>query len=158
MRSKSSQGKTFRPPSLCTRVEPYINENFRLLLNQTLKQCCGRKGVMQIKQTMSLAEADFVYPVYGDARSELAYGFYFVPLIHPPGVFYVTVRKYFSLSHLVAQCLQLWPLLVTCILLAFVAGYIIWLLETRRNKKHFPRSFFRGWFKDQNPYLVAFSL
>ena len=151
----NNETNVHRRPRLCDdefsihniEMKPYSDMKLKHLLNQTLKLCCGKDQEMRIKNAGSLKTADFVYPVFGETRSNLVYGYYFIPLIHPPGVFYVTVKKHFHLSHLIYQCLQLWPLLVTCIALALLAGFVVWCLETRKNRKRFPRSFFRGWFE-----------
>ncbi|XP_001633977.2 uncharacterized protein LOC5513742 [Nematostella vectensis] len=40
--------------------------------------------------------------------------------------------------------LQQWPIVAVTLILAAIAGVIVWILETRHNSNEFPRSFLRG--------------
>ena len=106
-----------------------------------------------MKQASSLTEdvlqsdSDFIYPVFAFTKSHIVYGQYFVPLLDPPGAFYVTARKHFSAGELALKCLNLWPLLAMCIFMSIIAGFIGWLLDTWNNSEEFPRPFLRGWFE-----------
>ena len=66
--------------------------------------------------------AHFIFPVIGYKNSERMHGHYFVPLLKPPGCFYVTRKHGISMENLVSQCFDLWPLLLTCIIMASIAG------------------------------------
>ncbi len=48
---------------------------------------------------------------------------------------------------IIMGCLQMWPLLVICLLWAIVAGFFMWLFETRHNPEQFPRPFMSGLFE-----------
>lgn len=39
----------------------------------------------------------------------------------------------------------MWPLLVICLMLVLVSGFIAWLIETWNNEEEFPREFLIGW-------------
>ena len=66
--------------------------------------------------------AHFIFPVLGARTSEKIHGHYFIPLFKPPGGFYVTRKKGVNISNLITQCVQLWPLLLMCIVMATIAG------------------------------------
>ena len=47
-------------------------------------------------------------------------------------------------SEVLASILELWPLLIILLILAFLAGFVAWVIETWTNKDEFSRSFVIG--------------
>ena len=46
----------------------------------------------------------------------------------------------------IKSCLKLYPLLIICILMSFVFGFFIWLVETRQvDGEEYPETFPLGW-------------
>ena len=64
-------------------AEPYSSKKTRTFLENIIHHCC--QNLSQIVVTNN--NADLIYPVLGDTNSEMAYGYYFVPLLSPPGAF-----------------------------------------------------------------------
>ena len=101
--------------------------------------------VKNISKISTKSDHDFMFPVLAETGSDLVHDHHFIPMLDPPGAFYVAPKEKILVSRIVTQCLKLWPLLVMSIFLSMVAGFIAWLLESRENAAEFPRSFFRGW-------------
>ena len=51
------------------------------------------------------------------------------------------------LVQLITSCLDLYPLIIICFLMAVISGFCAWILETWHNKDEFPRPFVIGWFE-----------
>ena len=51
------------------------------------------------------------------------------------------MKKY----NLLKSILRLYPLIIVCLLLAVVSGFIAWIIETWKNEEEFPRPFMIGW-------------
>ena len=126
------------------------------IMSRLLDECCGmcaktRKVYLNTSSLnlQVLASSDFVFPVIGDLKISEMYGFHFVPIFEASSAYYVTLKpsSESTLCRLVNSCLNLWPLLVISLLLAVVAGFPIWCLDTYFNKEEFPRSFFIGLFE-----------
>ena len=99
---------------------------------------------------MLQTDVHFIYPVFAYTKSRIVYGHYFIPLLDPPGAFYVTGKNQHEASEIIFKALDdLWPLLVIGLLLAIFAGFCAWLMETWNNEKEFPRPFLRGWFEGE---------
>ena len=95
-------------------------------------------------------DVHFIYPAFAFTNSCIVYGHYFIPLLDPPGAFYVTVKSQQEASELIFKALSdLWPLLVIGLLMAILAGFVAWLMETWNNKIEFPRPFIRGWLEGE---------
>ena len=156
------------PPEICKRkfvvyysaIEPY-NGPIKKILNETIGHCCWNRKyfIPELKfiHTSNISSvieknakeensdlAPFIFPVLGHQNSKRLHGHFFVPLIEPPNAFYVTPKHKVDVDKLILNCFELWPLLVMCVVLAAIAGFIAWLFETRNNKEEFPRPFIRG--------------
>ena len=159
------------PPDICVQeytmyysgIEPY-HEPFQKILNETISHCCWNlnyftpelKYILTSNITTVIEEnmkeensdiASFIFPILGHRYSKRLDGHFFIPLIEPPGAFYVTPKHKIDVKKLIWNCLELWPLLMICVIMAAIAGFIAWLFETRSNKEEFPRPFMRGWYK-----------
>ena len=153
---KSVCNKTFDVYYL--RIKPYYNKEIIYLFEGILKSCCGCFNGTKIRSKHStknyertsvelITQADFLFPIAASSSSETVYGRYFIPLYEMHGAYYITIKKSFTLMQLLTACLELWPLLIACILMAILSGFVAWILETWVNKEEFPRQFFSGWFE-----------
>ena len=140
------------------QMEPISSELIPGLLNHLLSVCCGTCGNTYVKNTftdpervniLSISSSHFVYPILGVSNINSYFGFYYIPLIEAPDMFLVSriTSPKDVLFRLVSSCTNLWPILIICLLMAFIAGFPVWLSETWFNEKEFPRSFFVGMFE-----------
>lgn len=132
--------------------EPY---NFWTVVT-LLSSCCGDcVNITQINKFNKVSEltysvmntSHFVYPVLARAAAHRLYDYYFIPVVTPPSIYFVTERDDQILLHLINACLDMWPLLVVVTLMIAIAGFVGWLLETWGNEGEFPRPFLKGWFE-----------
>lgn len=74
--------------------------------------------------------SDFIYPALGKTDSTTVKGYYFLPTIEITSYTIVTLKrsKKEVLTDLMVSSTELWPLLVICLLLALIAGFLIWIL------------------------------
>ncbi|KAL9950407.1 hypothetical protein ACROYT_G042895 [Oculina patagonica] len=89
---------------------------------------------------------EFVFPVTKTSYGHSAYS-KFIPVIQVPGVVVVTRKG--DLSAVLTKVaggsvLQSWPISVITILLAMLAGIIIWFLDSKENSEQFPHQFIKG--------------
>ena len=141
-------------------IEPY-DGLIQKILKETIGHCCWNLkyytpelNIIQTSNISSVIEenlklknsdlAPFIFPVLGHRNSKRLHGHFFVPLIETPNALYVTPKHRVEMEKLILNCFELWPLLVMCVTLAAIAGFIAWLFETRSNKEEFPRPFVRG--------------
>lgn len=132
------------------QTEPY---NF-FLIDFVIRACCGPcvkyrvintfEYISQISHT-SITSSHFVFPVLGPSDATRLHGHRFMPLLDPPVLFYIKAKDNSSMVHLLSSCLHMWPLIVVCLLLASLSGFICWAMETWNNRDEFPRSFLVGW-------------
>ena len=122
------------------------------LVELILQQCCGPcinttihtfNNLSEISVT-SLQNYHFIFPILGPSSATDLHGFHFLPYGKLSKVVYVTKSKTESLLDSV---LHICPLIVVCIALSVVSGFIAWILETWTNREEFPRSFVNGWFE-----------
>ena len=134
------------------RKEPYN----QLIVADLLARCCGDCIKVQFGKTFNkLSEitaqvmntSHFVFPVLARASAVRLYGYYFIPVVKPPSLYFVTERDGELMLHLISACLEMWPLIIVVILMVAVAGFFSWILETWGNVEEFPRPFLEGWFE-----------
>lgn len=141
---------------------PYSDET---LLPKVIENCCrgcphdptkrnGTYNRMKVNDRtiknymgMVLEIGHFVYPFLGPMNADILYARYFIPIFPVPTLFYVTRNDGNVLGKLIWSALDLYPLVIICITLAIISGFIIWSLETWFNETEFPRPFFIGWFE-----------
>lgn len=123
-------------------------------LPTTLQKCCGVCTRFRLvndfpditKVTLSSIEnSDFILPFLGSSTATRLHGYYYIPIISAPNVFYVTTKDKPVLVRLVTDCLQLFPLIIICLLMAVISGFLAWIMETWFNREQFPREFLIGW-------------
>lgn len=109
------------------------------LLESIIQKCCGNcTKYMYFRDFRNITEvslasmngSDFIMPFLGKSSSETLYGYYFLPLVDVPSVFYFTPMHRSILVDLIIRCLNLYPLIVVCLLMAVISGFIAWSLET----------------------------
>ena len=122
-----------------------------------LEKCCGKcvsytynyrsasKG--QVNRIIHENSPDFVFPVLHRYSANKLHGYYFIPIVRVPSFIYITPMPESSLFLAVRGCFALYPLLIVCLLMSLVAGFVIWCMETKNNKRDFPRSFLIGWIR-----------
>lgn len=118
--------------------------------------CCGECAKYNVIPAMSdisnissstIEEADIILPVVmpSSDRNEL-YGFRFVPVIEVPSAYFFSMKESHEATalRLIITCLRMWPLLVICLLIAFISGFVTWVFEKGKNNEEFSRAFHIG--------------
>ncbi|XP_048579728.1 uncharacterized protein LOC125561016 [Nematostella vectensis] len=90
---------------------------------------------------------DLTFPVYG-TRDKTVYkpGFGFRALVESPGIAYV-VRVDHNIPPyklIVDSLINTLPFLAMTLLMAYIAGFVIWIMDRRQNMDEFPLSFIKG--------------
>lgn len=131
-------------------LDPYTWE----VVADLVRTCCGpctnitqTNDLTQVSQLTPslLTTSHFVFPILGRADSSNIYGLHFIPLIETSNIIFITRKKENLMSNLIISCLNMWPLLLTCLLMIAMSGFVCWILETWSNKEEFGRSFWIGW-------------
>ncbi|XP_058947171.2 uncharacterized protein [Pocillopora verrucosa] len=88
------------------------------------------------------------FPVTGAMDDDKFQRYYvFVPMVESPGIAFITIgQKDGSKNIVISTLLKYLPLHLFCLMMAFVAGTIIWALETTRDDG-FAHSFIKGAFE-----------
>ncbi|XP_031571660.1 uncharacterized protein LOC116305827 isoform X3 [Actinia tenebrosa] len=87
------------------------------------------------------------FPVHGTKYMSKYGGSYkYVHLIDSPGIAFITVAEPPDSSSLAVMqsIFDCFPLLLIALSMAFMAGVVIWILESRDNPEQFPTSFVKG--------------
>ena len=95
----------------------------------------------------SIADSDLVFPVLGPSSSSNLHGYRFIPLIETPILYYTTEKDQGGMVHLILSCFHMWPIVLMCLTLAAIAGFLCWMMETWQNVDEIPRPFLSGWFE-----------
>ena len=134
------------------KLEPYSFE----IVTDLLRACCGNcVNISKVKTLKKLSEvahssvstSDFVFPVLGLPKTLTLYGYYFLPLVETPSIYYITNKSDDLIRQLIHSCINMWPLVIIFLLMIIMSGFIGWLMETWYNKSEFPRPLFVGWFE-----------
>ena len=132
------------------KIPPF---SFPFSIEKVLKSCCGSCGNYKVINEFenitevtpsSINTSDFVLPFLASATTERLYGYHFIPFFDVTDAIYVTERGKLRLFQ---SILELYPLMIICLLLAVIAGFFAWILETWTNIEEFPRDFLTGWFE-----------
>ena len=135
--------KTFNITKI--NITPYYTAPHDSLVEDMLRKCCGNCTPMESSILANMSEltkesistADMVFPVLAREDTEMLYGFHFVPFVPGPSVFYITRREHKFLMNI----LSIWPVVIVCLLMAIIAGFLCWIFETRTNEEEFPKPF-----------------
>ena len=147
--------KTFRIARF--RYQTYSDIIHHAVAN-LVDRCCGNCANLTV--TKHLAEmsqikessgpySDFIYPIFSKASFDELYDYHFIPIFNVHGGYYFSLRtpEEETGKKLIFACLTMWPLLIICILLAFISGFVIWVMEMRVNAGEFSKSFRSGLFE-----------
>lgn len=138
-------------------LEPYYMLQTEIV--KMMKFCCGSCARIKVLNTFddlskitvdTIAGSDFIFPFLGPVDAEQLHGFHFIPIFDTPSAFYITGKKQSPkemLFNLIRACADLWPLLLICLLMALISGFVAWILETWENTEEFPRPFYSGLFE-----------
>ena len=134
-------------------LPPYGLEDLQFI-KEILTKCCGTcfkyetinhfSNITEVTLS-SINSSDFIFPFLSSATTRKLYGFHYLPYIHAPQSLYITRTD--EEINLLKSILRLYPLIIVCLLLAVVSGFIAWVIETWSNEKEFPRAFMIGWFE-----------
>ena len=93
------------------------------------------KGNAAYKRTINTVREDVdhrtqvSFPIIGAMDDAKFQGEYvFVPLVESPGIAFITIRQDTSSTSVISTILQHLPLYLFCLIMAFVAGIIVWAL------------------------------
>ena len=130
---------------------PHYYPGYLSSIYDMFAKCCGNcvkynthntlRNISALKEE-DVQTSDFVYPVFASADTRRLYGSYYLPVDPIPYVYYIT-KNNDSVFH---GILSIWPVLFIAILMAIIAGFVGWLLETWQNEEEFHRPFHVGWF------------
>ena len=125
------------------------------IVTDILQTCCGTctrtlqvhtmTSPTQINQSV-VDTSHFIFPVLGQQDTRRMYTMQFIPLIEAPHVYYVTRADESPLKGVIISCVGMWPLILVCLLMVVIAGFICWVLEHENNSK-FSGTFYQGWFE-----------
>ena len=95
-----------------------------------------------------LNSSDLVFPVLAKDPAVEMHGFYFLTAYDAPSAYYFSLKKSGEtiLKEVVHAYVNLWPFLLICLLFAFISGFIVWIVEGRKNKDEFASHFCPGMF------------
>lgn len=118
-----------------------------------VKICCGHCSRINVLNVFndslsitpkSINTSHFLYPFLGSINDQFVNGYRFIPVMHVPKTYYITVLSKVTVFQ---SLFQLYPLVTVCLLLGLLAGFICWAIECRDNQSIFPKSFLIGWFE-----------
>lgn len=74
-------------------------------------------------------KADFLMPVLGKSDLNRVAGSSFIPLLNIGEITVVMYRKTKGeiLNDVIRSCLKIWPLLSVCLMMTYIAGFLVWI-------------------------------
>ena len=136
-------------------IRPYSDHRFSAVIDRMLLARCGNCTKLKRINTFSnITEvtpsstntSQFIWPVFGHSDATKLYGYSFLPIIHLRSAYHINRMRENLVLKVAKKCFELYPLLLVCVTVAVLTGFIAWILETWVNKDEFPRPFFVGWF------------
>ena len=135
-------------------VPPYSTSQ---IFEGILQTCCqGCANISSVKMYTNISEVKlsqqssphFILPFLGRSTAQELYSYHFIPFANVPHAYYITKNHPSPISQAIEACLNLYRLIVVCLLAAVISGFIIWCLETiYGNDDNFSPSFFTGVFE-----------
>ena len=105
------------------------------IFSNVMEYCCGSCRNMSMYDMRSvdleghlnhslISTSNFIFPVLGRHDENVVYNYHFIPLLELSSGYYITrsSTSYQALKRLIQSCVNLWPLLVIIMFLAFIAG------------------------------------
>eukprot|EP00794_Sanderia_malayensis_P018225 gene18225-20043_t len=138
---------------------------FYVILQKMVAQCCGncsdghgpssikwednvivkQKSMAQMKVLIETGNYQISFPVKSMSTNELySTNKWFVPVVENPGTAFIIKGASENSNVIFNSVLNGWPILVLTVLMAVLAGIIMWMLDTYWNEEQFPRSFTEG--------------
>ncbi|XP_065070746.1 uncharacterized protein LOC135695552 [Rhopilema esculentum] len=139
---------------------------FFIILDKMIKDCCGscsrghgssdiiwekpadlkKKSMSKMKEQLEIGSFDLSFPIEGSKTSEYySSSHLFIPIVDSPGyALLVKSNNDGQASVIFDSILNGWPILVLTVVMAVLAGMIMWMLDTYWNEEQFPRSFTEG--------------
>lgn len=122
---------------------------------KSIQGCCGNCTGHKIAYTITkleeinktiLAESDIIFPLLATKATKRLYGFHYIPVVEVPSAYYITLRitQKDKMTSLLMGVFNTWPLIIICLLLALISGFVIWALEKRENFEEFPKPIVGG--------------
>ncbi|XP_031573985.1 uncharacterized protein LOC116307805 [Actinia tenebrosa] len=90
---------------------------------------------------------DLSFPVYGWKWQDRYQGIYrYIPLVESPGFAFLLKEPETEspLKAVVSSIIDTWPYILITLMMALLAGIVIWFLDTAYNEEQFPHSYLRG--------------
>ena len=123
-------------------------KNFLIgVLKGVLEFCCGNKvnyteNFLDEKASVTdnghtMMTSDILHPILSYTKQEQSHGHFFIPLLDAPVGYFYQHRPSTTKTtlKLILACLRLWPLGTICLMMALIAGFIVWAtVSTRRDK------------------------
>ena len=110
------------------------------IFEKVVENCCGPctnitrmkmyRNISEVKLSSHPNETDFILPFLGKSLAVDLYGYHFIPFIDCPSAYYITLKHRPVTARIIEKCLSLYPVIIMCILVAVISGFIVWILET----------------------------
>lgn len=130
---------------------PYSDIN---IIAKHIERCCNcfKFTVTDLKNTEELTssllnKSDLIAPIANTILKPTLYGFYFIPIVKAPDYVYITLPPKSYSRRVLYKMKSTIPLICIVLLLAVIAGFCSWLIESRANSEQFPKPVFVGWFE-----------
>ncbi|XP_048579794.1 uncharacterized protein LOC5501224 isoform X1 [Nematostella vectensis] len=139
-----------------------------VMLQEMLVQCCGscadhgqsrldltvdghnntaqKKTIDELLNTID-GETDFSFPVHGyKGQDSYKRGLGYTPMVESPGAAFVVgqVDTTAARAAMFDKVIGTWPVIVLPLVMAYIAGAVMWFLDSKMNPGHFPQSFIHG--------------
>ena len=75
--------------------------------------------------------ADIAFPVTGQWSMTMKFGYYFIPVMRKPILMYVTPLDISAFERAVASGANLYALILVCVLMSIIFGFIYWVIESK---------------------------
>lgn len=128
-----------------------VFNHFVDMLEACCANCVSYTVVKKIRRISSIDEtvrhsSDVIFPIIAKPTDTSLYGFRYIPILEAPDAYLISLRitENQKLLKMILGVLKTWPLLTVCLLLTFVSGFVIWLIERKQNSTEFPTSFRKG--------------
>ena len=160
---EDSKNKTECPKTIqCTKeytisyidVPPYSTSRIFEGILQTCCKSCVNISTVKLYTNISEVQlshqssSHFILPFLGSSTAQELYSYHFIPFTNVPNAYYITTNHPTPISQAIEACLNLYHLIVVCLLAAVISGFVIWCLETRYgNEENFSPSFCTGVFE-----------
>ena len=126
------------------------------LFERIVEGCCGKSctNFYTLKHYTNISQvrlshtnsSDFVLPFLGSSSASQLFGYHFIPFIDVPYAYYITPRHASPIARLMKNSVGMYALIILCLFMAVISGFIIWISEMFSDYKCY-RPFFPGVFE-----------